>query len=133
MNTNGKTPQKPDLHIVEIANRIQNRIGLLQQLRAKIDIAASEKAITAANYDKELAITLIKLKNGVMMELDGNKIQDVPATTAEKISKGICFQQKMDMDMADNKYKAIIVKLETIQAELNGYQSINRYLVHSPE
>ena len=144
MNTNKTAYEKPSgnerqidpkqsLHIIEVAKRIQEKIILLEKGRGQIEIAGQEKATTSGNYDKALALALIRLKNGVMLDIEGEKIENPPASTAERIAKGICFQQKIDMEMAENKYKAIISKMQSVQAEVNALQSINRYLQHEVE
>jgi len=46
----------------------------------------------------------------------------------EKIAKGICYQEKLNMELAEAQYKNAIVGMSAIQAELNGFQSIYRHL-----
>ena len=71
---------------------------------------------------------LIQLKNGKEFEFEGEKIKSPPASIMEKIAKGICFQEKLNMELAEAQYKNAIVGMSAIQAELNGYQSIYKHL-----
>ena len=52
----------------------------------------------------------------------------LPATIIEKTAKGICWQARLDMEKADALYKSLISNIDSVQAELNGFQSINRHL-----
>lgn len=121
------------MEVVEVAKRIQDKIKLLERARGTLEGLANDKALTAAMYDKELAVTLIKLKNGVAFTLDGASVKDPPATLCEKIAKGICWESKLQADQAEANYKLAITKLECVETEMNALQSINRYLDISPE
>jgi hypothetical protein len=44
------------------------------------------------------------------------------------VAKGICSQARNDMEIADGLYKSVISNIDSVQAELNGLQSINRHL-----
>ena len=107
-----------------VAKEIEDKIKLLEQGRAKLEQAGFEKAEQNGLYEKALALTIMKLKNGEIMELEGEKIQDPPATILEKIARGICYQEKMNSELAETNYKSIIIKMEAIQSELNAYQSL---------
>ena len=110
------------------ADQIDAKIDLLVIGRAKIMESAKFKAETIGQYDKKLAIVLIKLKNGEQLDLDGNTIKNPPATLAEKIAKGICWEERLQMELATAEYKGNISKMESVQAELNGLQSKNKWL-----
>ena len=114
--------------IIDISQQIQSKITILEKMRAEIRPRINEKAIASSEYDKKLAITLIKLKNGVEMELEGEKIRNPPASTCEKIARGICFQERLAMDQAEASYKSLISNIQSVMAEMNGAQSIFRYL-----
>ena len=107
-----------------VAKLIEEKIRLLEQGRKRLEKDGFNKSETTALYDKALAVTLIRLKNGEALELDGVIIQSPPASTAEKIAKGLCYQEKINVELAEVTYKNTIVKIETIQQELNAYQSL---------
>lgn len=107
-----------------IAKIIENKVKLLEVGRSQLDKNGSGKADKISQYEKALAKTIIQLKNGKEMELDGEKIQNPPATILEKIARGICYQEKLNADLAESSYRSTIVKIQTVQAELCAYQSL---------
>ena len=119
------------MEILHIAEQIDKKIQQLDKGKDLLENAAKEKARTLADYDLAIAKTLAGLKNGAEFELGGQKIKDPAISLAEKYARGICAEQKFDAEMAEGQYKAIITKLNVIMAQMNGYQSINRYLESS--
>ena len=116
------------MELYAVATKIEEKIKTLEMGREILKDHAKNKALAIANYDKVIAITIIKLKNGVEFDLDGNKVKNPLATITEKIAKGICYQERLDAELAEAEYKNGIVGMSAIQAELNGYQSIFRHL-----
>ncbi len=116
------------MDIIEIAKRMNHRINELNTKRKELEDLSIKKAQSLGNYEKVIALTIMKLRNGFEMELDGEKVKNPQTTVTEKIAKGICFQEKIDAELAESKYKLTIVSMEAIKAELNGYQSISKHL-----
>lgn len=121
------------MEVIEIAKQISSRITLLSKGRVLIKDRAKAKAESISHYEKVLAITILKLKNEAIPEFEGNVIGKLPVTLVEKIAKGICWREKMDSELATDEYKAVIVKMDSLKAELNGYQSMNKHLDNDPE
>lgn len=113
---------------LEVANQIEKKIVLLEKGRSQLNAAASQKAITIAQYHCKRAVVIMKLKAGKPMELEGETIENPPATLTREIADGICWQERQAMELAEAEYKALVEKLHSVQAELNGWQSINRFL-----
>jgi hypothetical protein len=118
------------MELIEISKQIHNRINDLSRGRTLIAKRAKTKAEAISHYEKMLAITMLKLKNEAIPEFEGEAIEKLPATLIEKIAKGICWREKMESDLATDEYKAAVVGMESLKAELNGYQSMNKYLEH---
>ena len=119
----------PDtLDVITIADLIHKRIKLLETMRKEIRERAENKAVTQSNYDKKLAVTIVMLKNGSEIEFEGQLVKNPPITIMKEISKGICWQEKLQADRAEALYKSLISNIDSVQAELNGFQSINRHL-----
>ena len=116
------------MEIVQVARKIEEKINTLELGRDLLKTKATEKAESIAEYEKMIAVTIIKLKNGAEFELDGHKVKNPQVTIMEKIAKGICYQEKLDMELAEANYKNAIVGMTALQAELNGYQSIFKHL-----
>ena len=116
------------MDLISISNKMQTLINDLSSLRVGLKVFARKKAESIAEYEKQLASTIICLKNGIEYDLDGNKIVNPPTTTTEKIAKGICWQSKLKAEESEAMYKSLIVNIETIKAQLNAYQTIIKYM-----
>jgi hypothetical protein len=116
------------MEVMQIANEILENINLLKKMQIVIKERAENKAIALSEYDKSMAITIMKLKNGVEMQLDDVTISNPPATLIEKIAKGICWEAKQKMELSEALYKSCISNIDATQAILNGYQSLNKHL-----
>jgi hypothetical protein len=114
--------------ILTYKEKIERRIKSLEAGRLKIMELAREKAEKHSRYEMNLAITILKIKNGVITEFEGAEIKGLAANLIEKVAKGICWEHSMASDAAETSYKAGIEAMKSIQAELNGYQSILKYL-----
>jgi hypothetical protein len=117
------------MELIKTKKEIELTINQLKKAKKKLKIGAETKAKTIAEYEKSLAIMIIKLKNDAIDSFEGEIIaKNLPANLIEKIAKGICYQEKLNMEEAEAKYKALLAYIEAIKAELNGYQSIYRHL-----
>ncbi len=116
------------MEVIEISREIEKRIGLLATARKELAKRAKEKAAAIADYDRALAITLIKLREGVELAFEGHKLKNIPVTVMEKIAKGMCFQERLAMEEAAASYGVAVSGMNSLQAELNGFQSIYRHL-----
>ena len=114
--------------VIQVATEIQKCISQLTKAIKDVKTRSERLAQAIANYDKRLAIVMIQLKNGYEFEVDGQKIKEVSATNLEKVAKGICWKEKLELETAEAEYKSVITFIETVKAQLNGWQSINRYL-----
>lgn len=106
------------IEITRIAKDIETKIRLLEVGRDGLEKLARNKARSIAAYDKAVQISMLKLKG------EGN----LQATLIEKVAKGECHKERADMELADALYKIQIVKMNAVQAELNGFQSIFKHL-----
>lgn len=106
------------IQVTKIAKDIESKIRLLEVGRDGLEELARNKAHAIGAYDKALQITILKLK-------DAGKLQ---ATLIEKVAKGECHKERADLELADALYKIQIVKMNAVQAELNGWQSVYRHL-----
>ncbi len=116
------------METIQIAKQIQQKINVIVKMRSELRKRSEKKSIAISNYEKNIAITMIKLRNGVEFELDGEKIADPPVTLIEKIARGICYKEKLELEESESLYKSLIVNINAVESELNGLQSINKYL-----
>ena len=116
------------MEALEIAKQIQDKIEELELLKKELPEAIYKQGKSASEYDKQLALIVIRLRNGSEFEFEGHTIKNPPVSIIERIAKGICYKSALDRDMAEGKLKAIDSAIKTTMAQLNGFQSINRYL-----
>lgn len=116
------------MEVLEVSQEIEKRIKLLEQARLQLAERASSKAVAIADYDRVLAITLIKLRNGVEMAFEGHRIKNIPVTIMEKIAKGMCYDERLLLEESIASYGVAASGINSLQAELNGFQSIYRHL-----
>lgn len=115
------------MELIQITQQMQQEIVNLNKIRSVLRDRARLKATKTSNYDKVLAQTIIKLRNGVEMEIDGEKVLSPQTTIMEKIAKGICWKEKLEMEEAEALYKSALTQLDTVKTIINAYQSISKY------
>lgn len=116
------------MELNKVAEQIENRIKALSIGRKELSTRTKRKAEAISAYERAIAVTIIKLKNGVEFTLEEQKVKNPIASITEKIAKGICWQEKLDMEQAEGQYKGAIIGMQAIQSELMGYQSIFKHL-----
>ena len=116
------------MELIKIAEEIQKKINTLNETKEKLKDYGREKAETIGAYDKALTIIMIKLRNGETIEFEGESITDPPATIIEKIAKGVCYQEKINAELAESNYKSLTTYISCTESQLNAFQSLFRYL-----
>ena len=111
------------------AAKIQAAIDKIEQNIAMIPEAAFEKANSLAAYDRAIAITILKIKNGVMKSWEfepGNTLQleNLSVTLIPTVAKGICAIEALQKEQGEAGYKGLIVTIDAFRSILNGFQSI---------
>ena len=112
---------------ITLRQNIEAKIQQLEKQRLRLFKAAQFKAQKIAEYDKAISLTMLKLKNGVITEFEGEKIDGVTATTVEKIARGLCWNEALKKEEGESLYKSLLTNIDCIRAELNGLQSINKF------
>lgn len=105
------------MELIQVKDCIEKLISEIGKTRREIEDKGNARAAAISNYDKQLKIAIVTLKEA------GN----FPATLIEKIAKGVCADHREKLEMAEVAYKACISNLEALKAQLNGYQSIFRH------
>ena len=117
------------MSVIEISLQIEQKIKLLESGRKIINERATKKAQAISDYERAIAVTILKLKNNQITEWDGQSLDSkLPANLIEKIAKGICWEEKLVVERAEGYYKAAVTGMHSIMAELNGLQSLNRHI-----
>ena len=105
------------MEIKDIASEIEKKIRELEAGRKIIGQRAEAKAIAIAEYDKVLAIEILKLR------MDGT-----PISIIEKIAKGNCWEARLELEKAEGMYKAATSGMSSLETEVCAWQSIFRHL-----
>ena len=114
--------------IHDISKAIDDKIKLLELGRKELNPSAEARANAVANYDKVLGMTLLKLRNNAIPEHDGFPVTDLPVSIMEKVAKAMVYKEKIESEKCELMYRNVVTKLDKIESELNGKQSIFRHL-----
>ena len=125
MTDENKTSYK-NLTFEEVSDLIYNYIGVLADQRKLLKAAGEEKAKGIAEYHLAKAKWSMILKAGKEVELEGETIKNAPVTIIPAISKGKCWNELYQKELAEANYKSIVVQIECLKAEMCALQSIKR-------
>jgi hypothetical protein len=118
--------------IIEISKEIRDKIIEVDKIRASIRNRGLAVSLVTSEYDKNLAISIIKLRNLTSedeIELEGEVIKGpIPISIIEKLAKGLCYCEKLELDKAQALYKSATSNLNCVLAQLNAYQTLNKHL-----
>jgi hypothetical protein len=116
------------MDVKNVADEIESKVNEINRIRKDIRKRGEDKANAVAEYDRKLAVTIIQLKNGVDMELDGQIIHSPAATITEKIARGLCWKEKLAMEQTEGLLKSAASNLNAVEAQLSALQSIYKHL-----
>ena len=106
------------MELIQVRDTIEQIISAIGKARKEIETKGNARAKAISDYDKRLEIAIRTLR-------DEGKF---PVTLIEKIAKGVCAPEREKLELAEVAYKGCISNLEALKAQLNGYQSIFRYM-----
>ena len=109
--------QEAQLEAMRVAKMIETIINTLKTEGIKSQDLIQAKAQTMANYDKHIGIKSAEMK------AEGLAVTSIPAQ-----AKSECSEMLYDKIVAEEGLKAHYSRMDTLKAQLNGYQSINRHL-----
>ena len=112
----------------QVSQQIEKKIKLLEASRDKLKEYGDKKAKAMADYEKTLALTLVKLRNNAIPEYETFDTNNLPVSLIEKTAKGMCYNEQLEANKADMGYKSLVIYIQTVSAEMNALQSINRHL-----
>ena len=108
---------RKELDIIVVQERIQTKIAQLNKVMLTMPDKIKAKAKTAAEYDRDIAKTIIFLKD------EGTAVSII-----DKMARGRCWEARYAMEEADAMYRATLSEIEVLKAQLNGFQSIFRQM-----
>lgn len=114
--------------IMTMQRHIEDKLKDLTRWSTYLKERSEKRATTEAEYEKQLSITILKLKNNNITEFEGQIINNPPATMLDKIAKGICWKYKLEMDKAESSYKNLLAGIDITKTEINALQSLLKYI-----
>lgn len=102
---------------IVVAEQIWKAIGALSKEGERSEELIKAKAEAMGEYDKNLAIAATDLK-----------AKGEPTTIIDRLAKGRTSDLFIKKIIAEETLKAHYSKLERLEAQLNGLQSMNRFL-----
>ena len=134
--------------ITDVSDQITKISGWLTDTVKKLDKVGIDKAVAMTAYDEAIALAEVKLRYlkgsklylllKTIPEIDNHVLLSevesggsIPATLIPKLAAGLCGKQNLNCEMATVAYKAVLVKIEVLQAQLNACQSQFRHLSHT--
>jgi hypothetical protein len=116
------------MELMQISEQIVKKIKEIDTIRAELKKRGEDKALTASDYDRNIAMTLMGLENGKAYNIGDDVVQNPPKSIMEKLARGLCWQEKLEMDKAEANYKSVVSNLDAVKSQLNALQSLNRNL-----
>ncbi|WP_159522941.1 hypothetical protein [Sunxiuqinia indica] len=122
------------IEITEICNKIYRKNDEIELIASSLEEAANKKATAISKYDKAITITVLKLRNGLIKEFTDEEtgeiieIASMPASSLEKIARGIVYKECFEKEEKEALYKAKISILDAKKSQLNGLQSTMKVL-----
>lgn len=119
------------MEVLTVAKQINDRIDQLEDFCRQLDEAGQKKADAIANHDVSFAVAMAKLTRGKITQIEGETLPDtMPATCVKEYAKGVCKEEKAQLEIATAGYKSLTTKIECLLATINAKQSIFRHLSH---
>ena len=116
------------MELIKVSEKITQKIDLLEKGRHQLQVRAEAKALSTATYDRELAKSILMLKNNEEEIIwQGEKIKNIPVTILEKVAKGLCWKAKLEAEKNDLMYRNACIGMVALEQEISALQSIYRF------
>ncbi len=105
------------MEVLQVAQHMETIIRRLAEEGLKAETLISDMGQATANFKRERAVEAVK-----------QKAKGIPVTMIKHQAEGIVADFEAEMIVATQSLKAHFAKREDLRAQLNGYQSINKFL-----
>jgi len=112
---------------ISIKQEIERQLNILAKTIQKLPEYENKKALALGEYEKRIAQTMLSVRQGVPMEIDGQVVKWDSVSGIEKICKGICYQESINLDLAESAFKRQLLTIGSIRDKISALQSILRY------
>lgn len=100
-----------------------------------LEVQAEKKARARGRWKKERALKILELRNLKKDETitwEGKQISNLPVTIIKNIAEGMVNEYEETMYLEDDTYDYLKTTCYNLSAEMNGLQSINKYMQDLP-
>ncbi len=105
------------MEVLGVAKHMETIIRRLAEEGSKAEGLIADMAQATVNFKRERAVDAIK-----------QRAAGIPVTMVKHQAEGAVAEFEGEMIIATQSLKAHFAKRDDLKAQLNGYQSINRYL-----
>ena len=118
------------MDLIKIAEEIQSKNREIDSIRGVIKERGEQAAVAEAEYEKKLAVTLLKMRNDEEFIFEGVDIsqKNVPANILEKYARGVCWKEKLEKEKAAALFKSAQINMNAAVTQMTALQSLFRYL-----
>ena len=121
---------------VVVCEQIYLKVLQLGKARRALEDQARKKAEARARWKKERAkkmIDLRDLKKDEVIKWEGKDLKNLPVTMIKYVAEGMVNDLEGDMYLQDDLYDYLKTTCYNLASEMNGLQSINKYMEDIPE
>lgn len=119
-----------------VAQEIYFKVLQLGKARRMLEEQARKKAKAKSEYEKQKALKILELRNlqkGEIMKWEGKEIKDIPVSVMKNVAEGMICNYREKATLEEDLYDFLKTTCYALSAEMNGLQSINKYMNELPE
>ena len=106
-----------------IVKLMDKKMAELADLQKELITRIDQRASAIGEHSKNLAKRMMELQQGKTFMLDGIKVECTTATNLKKYAEGLCYQERINMELADMSYWAVKSNIEVLQTQISALQS----------
>ena len=115
------------MDLVEISKKIYDKVCESEAIRGLIKERIKRSAKATAEYDKAIALAMVRLSSGERMKIDDVETPEkITASTVKDYAKGVCFIECMEKETAEGLLKSALKNLDALGNELAALENINK-------
>ena len=119
-----------DLH--KTIAKLKEKISLLEKGRQELSEIPAKLSEATRAYELKMGTLIATMELGEpVVDAVGRTHTKISATNRRDIAKSLCADEHATLLALELGLKITMRKLDTVQSELNGYQSINKHLDES--
>ena len=115
--------------VIGLTRKVHEKIIAMERKREDLSALIETKKRYMYSYFKNKTVAVMKLKNKEPVELAGKPLRkNYSDSMIPMFADLIVSDDKVCLEISTLEYNAAVAGLRSLQAELNGYQTMLRYL-----